>query len=185
MEGIEALENRLWRLESIDAIQRLQARYSQLADLKYSSDYQRQAPAEMARLAREQAGCFCEDAIWHGAEFGGSLQGREALARWFTQSPWCYAVHYYVSPLIEVDDKEALAEWRLWQLALREDNRQAVFLAANVLATYRFMEGEGWRISSMRFRDVQLLPAADMPLALAGSLELLDAKYSLSSGNTP
>src|SRR5690606_26122149 len=126
------LLTRLARLEGVEAIRALKARYGALADAKYTSHYQRLDGEALKQVANEQALCFTEDVVWTGGDgFGGDICGRPQLAQWFMRSPWCFAMHYYTSAHIEVNADQAAAAWRLWQLALREDNGEAIILGAS------------------------------------------------------
>lgn len=154
------LSLRVHRLESIEAIHALKARYAALADAKYTAGHERQPAERMAEVAWQQALCFTDDAIWYGGEFGGDLQGHAQLHAWFQQSPWRYATHLYASPMLRVEGDHAEGTWRLWQLALREDDGQAVFLFGTTRETYRRVEGQGWLIASMAFDEVQLMAAS-------------------------
>ncbi|NBA94844.1 nuclear transport factor 2 family protein [Pseudomonas sp. R5(2019)] len=176
MSDFSQLTERLQRLEAVEAIRQLKARYAALADAKYTADYRQREPERLSELAKAQAACFTSQAVWHGAEFGGDRVGREALAQWFEQSPWCFAAHYYVGADIEVDGQQARAAWRLWQLALRADNAEAVLLMARTEETYQYSEAEGWLIDSMRFCDVQVAALGNGSLPLAPGLEALRAR---------
>lgn len=173
----QELLQRVQRLEAIEAIQRLKAHYSALADAKYTAAYERQPPARMRELAQQQAACFTEQAVWFGGEFGGDRVGREALAQWFEHSPWRWAAHYYQSPRIELasDSTQASATWLLWQLALRADNAEAIFLTASTAEQYRFCPEQGWLIDSMRFTDLHVMPANLGSLPIHPHLHSLDA----------
>ncbi|WP_034300468.1 nuclear transport factor 2 family protein [Herbaspirillum sp. RV1423] len=169
------MEQRLAALEAAEAIRQLKARYASLADQKYTASYQRQPAVRMHKIARAQAACFTEDAVWEGgAEFGSSLVGREALAEWFNRSPWCYALHYYGSPEITVDGDSASAHWRLWQVALREETKQAVLLGALTYEEYARQQDGNWLCSRMRFDQTQMLPMAGGPFPLVTSFEQIN-----------
>ena len=170
------LLQRLLRLEAIEAIRGLKAHYSALADAKYTANYQRQPAEHMRELAQQQAACFTEQAVWFGGEFGGDRIGRQALAQWFERSPWCWAAHYYLSPQITIaeDLKHASATWLLWQLALRDDNREAIFLTATTQETYAHCDGQGWLIDSMRFAGLHVMPANAGFMPLHPDLASLD-----------
>lgn len=183
MSDVAQLTERLFRLESVEAIRQLKARYAALADAKYTADYRQQELARLKELAMAQAACFTAQAVWYGAEFGGDRVGREALAQWFEQSPWCFAAHYYVGEDIAVDGQQARASWRLWQLALRADNAEAVLLMARTEETYRYTEAQGWLVDSMRFCDVQVAALGSDALPLAPGLVALRAR-TLSSMRT-
>lgn len=186
------LLQRLLRLEAIEAIRGLKAHYSALADAKYTGSYQRQPAARMRELAQQQAACFTEQAVWFGGEFGGDRTGRTALAQWFESSPWCWAAHYYLSPQITIanDLTHASATWQLWQLALREDNGEAIFLTATTHETYARCNEQGWLIDSMRFTGLHVMPAnlgcmplyPDLPSLDKARLPLNDPEPASSTG---
>jgi hypothetical protein len=172
------LEQRIEQLEAVQSLYALKARYARLADQKYTSDYQRASPHRMLEVATLQAACFTDDAVWDGGEqFGATLAGRERLIEWFNRSPWCFALHYYCSPEITVEGDRASATWRLWQVALRDETKEAVLLAAVTSEQYQRQADGAWLCSRMRFDQVQMLPmdAGRFPLmtsfaASAGSL---------------
>lgn len=150
------LEERLARLEAIEAIHALKARYARLADAKYTSAHQRVDAAAWRAAAQAQAACFTADAQWFGgAQFGGTIAGRAALAEWFTRSPWRFALHYYVEPQIALTAADAAeARWRLWQIGVPIDASPPVLLFATTLETYRRTDDE-WLIAGMRFAEIQ------------------------------
>jgi hypothetical protein len=176
------LEERIAILEATEAIRQLKARYSGLADQKYTPNYQRQPAARMQKIARAQAACFTEDAVWEGgAEFGASLVGREALGEWFNRSPWCFALHYYGSPEISVHGRTASATWRLWQIALRDENKRAVLLAAITSEDYTQQDDGNWLCSRMRFEQTQMLPIEAGPFPLVTSFNQISDAASRAS----
>ena len=85
-----SIEERLQRLEDIEAIQQLIARYAKAVD--HNGD-----PALVAPL-------FTEDAVWH-CEGIGHWETREGIVRDIrpnctTFMPW--AIHYMTQPIVEV-----------------------------------------------------------------------------------
>jgi hypothetical protein len=156
------LEERIARLEAADAIHALKARYARLADAKYTSAHHRVDEAAWIATAQAQAACFTTDAQWFGgAQFGGTIAGRAALAEWFTRSPWRFAMHYYVAPQIGLTaDDAAEARWRLLQIGLPIDESPAVLLFATTIETYRRI-GDEWLIAGMRFEEIQQFAPAD------------------------
>jgi len=167
-----ALHDRLIRIEATQAIMNLKARYGAIADEKYTQDYQRQTEDVLKRKAWEQALCFAEDATWHaGASFGGDIKGRQALYQWFTRAPWQWAAHFYSSPIIEIlDERCARAQWRLWQLALKEGTAQAVMVIGTTDETYSCDEGGNWLHQSMRFTELQTVLLKDGMTAISSAL---------------
>jgi len=163
----ETLEERVARLEALQAIAELKAWYTQLADAKYTAAHQRVAADEWRRIARKQAECFAEDARWYGGpQFGGTLSGRDALAEWFTQSPWRFALHYYVgSDVTLLAPEKAEGHWRLWQLAIPVDGDVPTLLAGVTRESYRRIAGE-WLVESMRFESVHTVDLSQTPAVL-------------------
>ena len=101
------IEERLQRLEDIEAINQLIARYAQAVD--HNGD-----PALVAPL-------FTEDAVWH-CEGIGHWETREGILRDIrpnctTFMPW--AMHYMTQPIVEVapDGLSATSNHYLWELA--------------------------------------------------------------------
>lgn len=159
------IEERLQAVEAVQAIQALKARYAALADMKYTPQHQRQPAQRLQELGRLQAECFTEDATWDGGgDFGGTLAGRAQLADWFSRSPWCFALHFYTSPELSVQGRQAHGRWRLWQVARREDNREAVLLAAVTSGSYACTEDGRWLHSRMSFEQIHILPVGVDPL---------------------
>jgi hypothetical protein len=99
---LEALERRIQRLEDLEAIKQLKARYAAYCDANYDAD----ALADL----------FTEDAIWDGGLLGYN-EGREVIRQFFRGSSQriAFALHYIVSPLIEIDGDTASGTWYLWQ----------------------------------------------------------------------
>lgn len=172
-----ALEARLAALEAAESIRALKARYASLADAKYTKLYRRQPDDVMRRVAWEQAACFTEDAVWEGgAEFGENLVGRARLFEWFMRSPWCFAVHYYASPVLHVEGDRATGHWRLWQMALRADTREAVLVAAVTSEAYVKAADGAWLHSRVRFEEIHMLPISAGPDPLAATFQALSAR---------
>ena len=95
------LQERITRLEDIEAIKQLKARYCEICDHEnYDAD-------AMASL-------FTEDGIWDG-EGVGKAEGREAIRELFAGFPnrVAGAQHIVANPLIEVDGDRAHGVWYL------------------------------------------------------------------------
>src|SRR4051794_5840405 len=125
------LENRVRLLEDVEAIRRLKAYYAAYADAKYTDDHQRKSQTEIDELAREQASVFTDDALWdNGVGPSGILRGREAIYNNLRLGPWKFAMHHFLSPLINVDGDKATGRWMLWQTATLAQSDTAVFMSA-------------------------------------------------------
>lgn len=130
------LEARVRRLEDIEAIKQLKARYCAACDDGYDAD----------RLAA----LFTEDAVWDGGRTFGVVEGREAIRKHFrgASKRLTIARHQVMNPIVEVDGDDARGHWLLFQpcTSAGPDGEQAVWLAATYADRYR-REPEGWLIS--------------------------------------
>lgn len=114
---LEALEKRIRRLEDLEAIKQLKARYAALCDANYDAD----ALAEL----------FTVDAVWDGGQLGRA-EGREAIRHFFQGSSQriAFAIHNMLNPIIEVDGETATGTWYLFQTCTYTDGNRAVWGAA-------------------------------------------------------
>jgi hypothetical protein len=181
--SLETFEKRIARLEAIESIRALKTVYAELADRKYTNAYERVPDDLMAEVAREQAACFTDDAVWQGgAGFGADLVGRKSIEQWFRASPWRFALHFYTAERIDViDDNTAHATWRLWQIALRDDTERGVLLAAITHERYARIDETRWRISQMKFESLHMIETGANPLPFATQFADLDAKRDRAS----
>ncbi len=134
-------------LVDVAAIQRLKAIYAKCADEKYSSDHQRKPQDEVDRIAWDQASVFTEDALWDGGPFG-VLRGRQAIYDNLRLGPWKFALHHYLSPLIDIDGDTAHGRWMLWQVGTLTKEETPILLTAVTEDDY-VRTPEGWRMSRM------------------------------------
>ncbi len=139
------LEQRVGRLEAIEAIRALKARYADMCDTGY--DPERMKPM------------FTADAVWDGGDRFGRYEGIDEIYGFFAgvSSQIVWALHYMVAPLIEVapDLESATGSWYLWQpcTLVTDSGQQAVWLTGRYADRYR-LETDGWKFSEVRL-DVQ------------------------------
>ena len=88
----ETLEARIGRLEAIEEIRALKARYAEVCDTGYDPDRMRPL--------------FAADAFWDGGERFGRYEGVDAICGFFADvsSQITWALHYMVAPVVEVSD---------------------------------------------------------------------------------
>ncbi len=135
------LEARLGRLEAMEDIRALKARYAEICDTGYDPD--RMDPL------------FTREAVWDGGERFGRYEGIDAIRGFFAgvSSRILWALHYMVAPVVEVaDDLEtATGRWYLWQpcTIAGEAGPQAIWLTGRYTDRYR-REPDGWRFSEVR-----------------------------------
>ena len=111
MTTIEELARRVQLLEDTEAIKQLKVQYARACDNNYNAE-------ELAKL-------FTEDAVWDGRPLFGIYTGRQAIYEHFQQASLIFAVHYFMSPDITIENDTAHARWYLWQAATRRDNTPA------------------------------------------------------------
>ncbi|MCA0319203.1 MAG: nuclear transport factor 2 family protein [Proteobacteria bacterium] len=156
-----SIEERIRRLEDIDAIRDLKARYAEYADEKYTDDHRRKPQDELDRIGRLQAGLFTEDAVWDGGEHFGLCEGREAIYAFVRKGGWSFAMHYFLNPRIDIDGDTAKARWMLWQVCTLTEGDTPCWMSAIEDDEYR-RTPEGWLMSRMTFR-LKFMTRFDVP----------------------
>ena len=106
------LEKRITRLEDIEAIKQLKARYSHICDDDHNPD--------------KIASVFAEDGIWESPDFG-QARGHKEIVELFEgfKQMFTFSQHNMMNPIIEVDGSRATGIWYImgpW--TLREDNKE-------------------------------------------------------------
>jgi hypothetical protein len=114
-----SIESRLQRVEALEQIRLLKAKYCDLCDDGYPAD---------ALIS-----LFTDDGAWDGGEMG-VFEGRDAVHGFFTNMPnvMSFAIHHVTNSAIEVseDATTARGRWYLLQTATLKGNDEAVWLAA-------------------------------------------------------
>ncbi len=134
------LEERLARLEAIEDIKALKARYCAYADDDYDAD----------GIAEQ----FVVDGSWEGGTFG-RYEGREAI-RGFLKGigkDIVFAAHLVMNPIIEIiDEAHAKGQWRLLMpsTVMAEGGREARWLLCHYAETYVKQDGR-WM-----FKDIKM-----------------------------
>jgi ketosteroid isomerase-like protein len=125
-----SLEARIRRLEDIEALKQLKARYAGYCDENYDAD--RLAPL------------FTEDAIWDGGSMG-RYEGREAIRAFFASADRAvpFAIHHVTNPIIKVDGDRATGRWYLWQPCTFHQGNQGLWMAGRYDDIYR-READLW-----------------------------------------
>jgi hypothetical protein len=92
------LEKRMTRMEDIEAIKQLKARYCAICDDDHNPDH--------------ITTVFVEDGIWEAAEFGKG-QGHTAIRELFQgfQKMISFSQHMVMNPIIKVDGDRATGTW--------------------------------------------------------------------------
>jgi hypothetical protein len=133
-------DTRLARLEAVEHIRALKARYAAVCDAGYDPDGMR--------------AIFTADAVWDGGERFGRHEGIDAIRAFFAgvSNQIVWALHYMLNPIIEVGDdlETATGSWYLWQpcTVVGEHGPQAVWLTGTYADRYR-RDGGSWRIAEL------------------------------------
>jgi hypothetical protein len=132
---IAQLEQRLTRLEDIEAIKQLKARYCAIADEDHNPD-------KITTL-------FVQDGIWEGGF--GTAQGHEAIRQLFqrAQQHFSFSHHMVMNPIIEVEGNRAKGTWYVFGLFTVRENNEARWRAVCYEDDYVKVNGE-WKYQHLR-----------------------------------
>lgn len=132
------LEERITRLEDIEAIKQLKARYAEICDDMHNPE----------RIA----GVFAEDAIWESPDFGkatGHAEIRE-LFRGF-QKMFKFSQHNMMNPIIEVNGQRATGVWYIMGPWTYTETGEQKWFALRYDDDYVKLNGQ-WKYAHLRVR---------------------------------
>ena len=135
------LEARITRLEDLEAIKQLKARYCEICDDDHNPD----------RITQ----LFTEDGVWE-AKGIGAAKGHEEIRALFQrfQKSIRFSQHMTMNPVIEVEGERARGTWYFFGPFTMEKNNQA----CRYHEVYRKVEGE-WLFERLTVKGPRL--AAD------------------------
>ena len=136
----EQIAIRLQRLEDIESIKQLKARYCAFCDENYH-------PQGIASL-------FTDDGVWDGGDLGRA-EGNAEITKFFEQAPsaFSFAIHNVMNPIIEVDGDRATGRWYLLQPLIRrsrDGKERAMWLAGRYEDEYVRI-GPEWKFKRLKF----------------------------------
>jgi hypothetical protein len=133
---LEAIERRLTRLEDIEAIKQLKARYCEICDDDHN-------PERITSV-------FAEDGIWESAEFGTG-KGHAEIRKLFQgfQKLIEFSQHNIMNPIIEVHNDRATGEWYFMGPFKFRAGQQARWLALQYKDDYVKLNGQ-WKYKHLR-----------------------------------
>ena len=132
------LEKRITRLEDLESIKQLKARYCEICDDNHDSE----------RITS----IFTDNGIWEGRGIG-KAQGHAEIKALFEnfQKRISYSQHMVLNPIIEVDGTTATGVWYFFgPFTFYEDN-QAMWQAARYREDYEKIDGT-WKIKHLRVK---------------------------------
>jgi hypothetical protein len=155
--GTDGIEQRLRRLEDMEAIRLLKARYL------FSCD--RKDPATMRA-------CFVDGPVHIDYGVVGTFDNADTLVKLYTEVA-CHdhmvEMHHGANPQIEVlDEKNARGTWSLHYFLINTQTKSATQLAGYYEDEYR-KDGGSWKISATKFVATSTL-ALDLSEATAKAL---------------
>ena len=104
---MDSLEQRIQRLEDIEAIKQLKARYCDAADGGWSKERPGHDWDQLQHL-------FTEDGVWDGTPISIRAEGHDQLRQMFTGLKKIkFASHHVLNPQIDVEGDRATAKWHL------------------------------------------------------------------------
>jgi hypothetical protein len=132
---VEELAGRISRLEDLEAIKMLKARYCQICDDDHNPEH--------------ITSVFAEDAIWEGRGIGKATGHAEirALFEGF-QKMMSYSQHMVMNPVIEVIGDRAHGTWYFFGMFTFYEGNQAKWQAARYHEDYVKRDGE-WKIQHL------------------------------------
>ena len=130
------LEHRITRLEDIEAIKQLKARYCEICDDMHNPD----------RINS----LFVEDGIWESADFG-EAKGHDAIRELFRgfQKMFSFSQHNIMNPIIEIDGNRATGIWYLLGPWTHTDNDKEIWMTARYDDDYVKINGV-WKYRHLR-----------------------------------
>ncbi len=152
---VRDLSARLRRVEDVEAIRELKARYGEVTDSRYREGVLGNREA-LGPIADEIASMFSEDAVWDGGPALGLCEGRAAIRERFLEPTLQFAHHFFVKPRIEVDGDRARGRWDILAPCTTLDGR-ACWMAGVEDDEYVRVDGL-WLHSRMQLEMIFMAP---------------------------
>ena len=135
---LEELAARLTRLEDIEAIKQLKARYCEICDDDHNPD----------RITD----VFCVDGIWEGRGIG-KAEGHAAIRELFIgfQKMISFSQHMVMNPIIEINGDRAQGTWYFFGPFTFRKNNQAKWQSTRYQEDYLKADG-AWKIAHLRVK---------------------------------
>jgi len=133
---ISELEKRITRIEDIEAIKQLKARYCDICDDMHNPD----------RIAS----VFAEDGIWESGDFGVA-QGPEKIRELFAgfKRLFSFSQHNITNPLIEINGDKATGVWYIMGPWTETEGDKEIWMSARYDDDYLKINNE-WKYQHLR-----------------------------------
>lgn len=148
---IHTIETRLRRLEDIDAITALTAKYAHAINQGYGGK-----TLDLAAIPE----VYAPNAIYFGTGGDTPVHGLDAILAELPNATADiqFAMHAFLNPTITIVGDTAAATWLMWIAAISDDDPRAVYLSANLTYT---RTPAGWRIHTLRIHNGMRLPTKE------------------------
>ncbi|MBS0377169.1 MAG: nuclear transport factor 2 family protein [Proteobacteria bacterium] len=151
MSRLEELEARVRRVDDVQEICKLKARYC----LNNDGGWPEQGPSHSGPALDD----FAEDAVWDGTPFLPVTRGREAIRRTQQEHQAVpFVMHCVMNPIIEVQGDTATGRWSCIIPITSAEGEDRV-----LLGTYdeRYVRTpQGWKYSYIKFTAARAAPKA-------------------------
>jgi hypothetical protein len=137
----KSLEERIQRLESIEAIKNLTARYAFHVNQGWNNQ---------VVDANAMSEIFTQDATWESADMNIKVTGLPEIIQSLKDQTegFHFAMHSYSNPIIDVDETVATANWLFWIVSKPSvDLTNQVYMSTDI--TY-IQTSDGWRIKAVQ-----------------------------------
>jgi len=143
------LAQRVARLEDIEAIKDLTARYATAVNKGWNGK-----TLDLEAIPS----IFATDARWQSRDMGIATEGLDAIVAGLPESTAMvqFSMHTFLNPVIVVDADTATGSWLMWIASIINDDPRAVYLSADMTYT---RTDRGWRILGVDVHHGMLLSA--------------------------
>ena len=138
------LEERVQRIEDIEAIRSIKMRYSSYCDEGYPAD--------------KIAGLFVEKGVWNGGDFG-VFKGRQAIHDGFVKIPEMisFAMHYVLNHEVDIASSGTEGTGQVYFFGTHTINGRAMVLSLIYDETYKKIDGQ-WYFDVMNLNIKYVTP---------------------------
>jgi SnoaL-like protein len=142
------LEQRIKRLEDLEAVRDVTARYAAAVSKGWNGK-----TVDLAAIGS----VFACDARWESRDMGLAADGVDAIIASLPRSTSMveFSMHAFLNPVLTLDGDTASGSWLLWIASVIGQDPRAVYLSADMTYT---RTDQGWRIQAVDVHHGLRLP---------------------------
>jgi hypothetical protein len=143
-----SLEQRVQRIEDIEAIKDVTARYAAAVSKGWNGK-----SIDLAAIPS----IFAADARWESRDMGLAVDGADAIIADLPRSTSMveFSMHAFLSPVIALHGDTASGSWLMWIASVIDSDPRAVYMGADLTYT---RTAPGWRIQTVDIHHGMRLP---------------------------